>query len=243
MLAADGERTVIWIAKQPRRPLCDVPWLGTSVVLSDGAVNFCCFSNAVVGNVQSQPFEQIWNGPAMRSIRQSLSEQRLPPQCQTTSCPIYRGDQLHYLIDRMEGPYRFKATGTDDPHAGVRDRLQGSGLKVIGAGDGLRDASELRLELCYQGEPLTVDLFVGIRHPDGIIRFLPNHDEYAVPFNSAIDLTVEETPMQITVLKQPAQCLAAAGAYEICAALFESGSNPNILSNCFWSVTNMLMLR
>src|SRR4051794_15422837 len=101
MLATNANRP-IWIDECLQRPICDVPWLGTAIVFSTGDVQFCCFSGHSVGNINEEPFEKVWTGKSMREIRQALIEQRLPPQCQSSSCPIFRGDKLHYIVKRME---------------------------------------------------------------------------------------------------------------------------------------------
>jgi hypothetical protein len=241
MTATTNPNYVAWIPRQPRSPLCDVPWVGTVVVLSDGSVNFCCYSSAVVGNVNRESFEDIWDGPIMRDIRQALSEHRLPPQCQSTSCPFYRGDELSYIYDRMEGSHSFRATGTPDPHAQVRGRLRGSELRVSRNELRTGDSLEVSLEFFYQGKPMLVDLFVGIRCPDGVIRFLPDFEDYPEPFLSFFEFGEDRSPLQFTVLDHEADCFQAAGEYEICAALFEGGSNPNILSNCYWSESKTII--
>ena len=236
MTTTANHNRVLWI-ETPRQPLCDVPWLGTSVVLSDGSVNFCCFSNAVVGNANEASFEEIWNGRVMRRIRQTLSEQQLPPECQLLSCPIYRSDNMHYIFDRMQGPNSFKKTGTHDPHAWVRERFQRSELRAnyneMWAGGTL----EVSLEFYYRGEPMVADLFVGLYHPDRRICFLPNYEDYAVPFMSGIEFSEDRVPLQFKVFEHCLDALQVAGDYQICAALFESNSNPNLVSNCYWSAS------
>ncbi len=242
MTAAGNPNQVLWIATQLRQSLCDVPWQGTSVILSDASVNFCCFSSAVVGSVNEESFEQIWNGPIMQRIRQALSEQRLPPECQSTRCPIYRDDDQHFILDRMKGPNSFKATGTHDPHSQAREQLQRSELrvnrKVVQPGDIL----EVNLDFHYKGEPMVADLFVGIRSPDDVIYFLPNFEEYAVPFRSDIEFSEDQAPQAVKILAEPVDVFQIAGEYQICTALFESGSNPNLLSNCYWSANKTIIL-
>ncbi len=237
MTTTANPNRVLWIDAAPRRPLCDVPWLGTSVVLSDGGVNFCCFSSAVVGNVNDKPFEQIWSGTAMQRIRRELTEQRLPHECQSTSCPIYRGDDLHYILGRMEGHNRFKVTGTHDPHLHVRQRLQGSELRVSSDHLQTREVIEVSVDLHCQGAPIVADLFVAIHPPDGVSRFFPNGEEYAVPCLADVKLCEDRTPLRLDALV-PGDRLQITGNYQICAALFERGSNPNLLSNCYWSAVS-----
>lgn len=242
MTASGDQNNVLWIATEHRPPLCDVPWNGTSVVLSDGSVNFCCFSGAVVGSVKEKPFEQVWNGSIMQDIRQSLSEQRFPSQCQSTRCPIYRGDDQHFILDRMGGQNSFKATGTHDPHKQVRERLQRSELQVNHKTVKPGDTLGVNLAIHCTGIPLVADLFIGIRCPDGAMHFLPNFEEYAVPFMSYMELNEDQAPQQIEVLAEPVDFFQAAGEYQICTSLFESGSNPNLQSNCYWSATTTIVL-
>jgi hypothetical protein len=231
---------VSWIEGTPRRPLCDVPWLGTSVVLSDGNVNFCCFSDAMVGNVNQQSFEEIWDGPVMRKIRHELVEQRFPQECQSTSCPLYRGDQFSYLLDRMDGLHSFRLKGTHDPHAEHRRLLGECAVQVEpppAAGEGPR----VRVRLKYQGKWLAADLFAGVRDPDGTLSFLPDATPYAAPFASGIELTQNAAPVELELWSGSVAPLAP-GRYEFCVALFARDSNPNLLSNCYWAETLNLTL-
>lgn len=240
MTATANPHRPIWINTQSRRPLCDVPWFGTVVVLSDGSVNFCCYSSAVVGNVNKESFQEIWNGTVMSEIRQELSEQRLPPQCRSASCPFYRGDERNYIFDRMEGPHSFRVTGTHDPHARVRESLQGSELRVNRDESETGNTVEVSLEFCCRGEPVLADILVAIRYPDGSIRFLPDLVEYAMPFRTCIELREDQVPLQVNILGQGMDCFQVEGDYEICAALIESGSDPNLLSNVYWSESKMI---
>ena len=159
------------------------------------------------------------------------------------SCPIYRSDNMHYIFDRMQGPNSFKETGTHDPHAWVRERLQGSELRVncneVWAGDML----EVSLEFYYRGEPMVADLFVGLCHPDRRIRFLPNYEDYAVPFRSDVEFSEDRVPLRFNVFEQCLDALQAAGDYQICAALFERNSNPNLVSNCYWSASKFFNVK
>lgn len=242
MITVANPNRVIWIDAQPRRPLCDVPWLGTVVVLSDGNVNFCCFSSVSVGNVNKESFEQIWNGLIMRRIRHALSKQQLPPECQSTACPFYRGDDLHYIFERMDGPNRFQVTKTHDPHFAIREGLQGSDLLLTNEETGSGCVLDVELEFHYKGGHMVADLFLAVRHPDGGIRFLPNGEEYAVPFSTHIEFREDKVPLRFEVLKQRLDSTIA-GDYHICAALFERNSNPNLLSNCYWSANKTVELK
>jgi hypothetical protein len=208
-------------------------------MLSDGGVNFCCFSDAVVGNVNQNSFEEIWNGETMQGIRSELTEQRLPRECQSTSCPIYRGDDLHYILDRMEGRNRFAASGTHDPHRQLRERLEGSKIEVHGDHPRIGKTLELSVDLKWRGEPSNADLFIAISRPDGQFCFLPTNEEFPLPFLCVVGLAESGTPLRFDA-RASASCFPVAGNYQLCAALFETNSNPNLLSNCYWSETRTL---
>jgi hypothetical protein len=225
MSAAAHPHQLAWIPDEPA-PLCHIPWMGTAVVLADGSVNFCCYSSAVIGNVNAQPFDEIWNGPIITGIREALRSQILPPQCQSTSCPIYRGDELTNLMVDLE-PHGFLATGTHDPHAGIRQRLHGTRVRAKAGGD----SPGLVLEVCYRGEPLKADVFLAIHYPGSIIRFLPDLDEVPEPALCGVELRADLAPVRFDGIRIPA------GGDRISAALFATGSDPNRYSNCYWSET------
>ncbi len=158
--------TVPWIDPERRKPLCDVPWLGTSVVLSDGKVNFCCYTSAVAGNVNELTFDEIWNGPVMRNIRSELAQNRFPVECKTDSCPIFRGDTLNYLRVRMDGEESLVLCG--------RKELAGTELTASRTPE--RRVS-IAIETQNSAGVRAVDLFVAIKRPNGTLYFLPEGDE------------------------------------------------------------------
>jgi len=226
----------------PRRPLCDVPWLGRSVILSDGAVNFCCFSDAAVGNVHEQPLQEIWRGPKMQAIRESLAAQRLPPECESTSCPIYRGDAHTYLIERMDGRFRRAATGTDDPQAEQRARLRGSQLEILSPHVRRKEAIAVRLTLACSRDWLGADLFLSVTFPDGTLRFLPEMTDYAFPFARRVELAPWLEPVVIDCFNRRHDRSLRKGIYGICAGLFVLNSNPTLLGNCYWTARGSFTL-
>lgn len=54
---------------------CNAPWKGCRI-LPDGTVSPCLHLTA--GNIASQPFKEIWNGPKMRRLRQIIAQQLFP---------------------------------------------------------------------------------------------------------------------------------------------------------------------
>jgi MoaA/NifB/PqqE/SkfB family radical SAM enzyme len=57
--------------------VCNAPWKGCRI-MPDGTVSPCL--HLVAGNIATQPFQEIWNGPQMRRFRQVISR-RLFPGC------------------------------------------------------------------------------------------------------------------------------------------------------------------
>ncbi len=61
----------------PFPQMCNAPWKGCRI-LPDGTVSPCL--HLVAGNIATQPFQEIWNGPKMRRFRQIIAR-RLFPGC------------------------------------------------------------------------------------------------------------------------------------------------------------------
>jgi MoaA/NifB/PqqE/SkfB family radical SAM enzyme len=61
----------------PFPQVCNALWKGCRI-LPDGTVSPCL--HLVAGNIADQPFQEIWNGPRMRRLRQIISR-RLFPGC------------------------------------------------------------------------------------------------------------------------------------------------------------------
>jgi iron-sulfur cluster protein len=224
-----------WIEKLPRRPLCDVPWLGRAVILSDGRVNFCCFSEAVVGNVNQTPLVEVWRGPVMRKIREELTRQRFPAECRSNSCPLFRGDEHTYLLDRMDGYHRPFLSHSDDPHAGTRANLAASRLAFdqprVASGQTL--AATLTLE--YAANWIAADVFAGVTFPDGRIRFLPDFCDFPFPLARYVELGDWKGPVVVKIVDRIIDAAIPPGRYELCVALVAPNGNPSVAANCFWS--------
>jgi radical SAM protein with 4Fe4S-binding SPASM domain len=235
------EPLVSWIRDQPKRPICDVPWLGGSVVLSNGDVYFCCFSGTKVGNVNETSFQDIWNGGTMQGIRQALIEGQLPTECRSGSCPIYRRDDRHYVVERMNSPHMPpQADGTRQLDDVIRETRASLSTVRLQLSKGCSAQSlQLSLRLDMATPDLVADLFVAIDGPTGNRRFLPDH-LFAVPYAAEVDcsrtLAIElDTHGLGDFMESP-------GLYRLCAALFEPRSNPNILANCYWSAMESFRL-
>lgn len=71
---------------------CHNPW-ARAVVQPDGAMVVCQgFHDYELGNVRAQPFDELWNGEAMRRFRASLTKDGLFPYC-SRCCELYEMDE------------------------------------------------------------------------------------------------------------------------------------------------------
>jgi radical SAM protein with 4Fe4S-binding SPASM domain len=79
-----------------RQP-CYAPWTHT-LIAADGHVAPCCSApRLVLGNVQEQPFAQIWQGTAYRALREAMRDGRPLPHC--TGCDVFLAENrtLHRI--------------------------------------------------------------------------------------------------------------------------------------------------
>lgn len=222
---------VPWCEKLPRRPRCDVPWIGSANVLSDGRVNFCCFSDAVIGNVNEQPFEEIWNGPMIQRIRSELIAGTLPVECCTVSCPIYRGDEPSVIQMRMDGPFDPRRVG--DAHAARRAAITRAALEIRPERPTREQPAEVWLELAVDADEFCFDLYVAARGPFGSFVFLPEWSEYPIPMVAGASVR-RGTPRSLLLFGGDAR--VPPGSYQLTAALFFPDTNPMIASNCIHSI-------
>lgn len=75
---------------------CTLPWEALEVH-DNGEVKVCCWTNYVVGSVQEQALGDIWNGPALRHMRQRMLRQDLEGMCPRW-CP-WLADKRHRELD------------------------------------------------------------------------------------------------------------------------------------------------
>lgn len=73
----------------PRRghKACPEPWR-SAVILGNGDVAACCVPGMVMGNLNEESLEDIWNGPRYQRLRETVNSVLAPEPCQ--SCPMYR---------------------------------------------------------------------------------------------------------------------------------------------------------
>lgn len=64
---------------------CHYPWTWM-MVTSDGTVRPCCFATGNLGNLQTRPVDEIWNGPIAIALRQSVLQDRVHKICEGAAC-------------------------------------------------------------------------------------------------------------------------------------------------------------
>ena len=72
----------------PQPGECYEPWQ-SFLISQNGAVTTCCRFREVMGNLQEQSFEEIWNGEKYRAYRRTINTFRPPEAC--TWCPVKTG--------------------------------------------------------------------------------------------------------------------------------------------------------
>ncbi len=71
-----GKRSNISISK----PYCLMPWIH-SHVSDNGKVKACCIANIPFGNINTNSFEEIWNGKPIQELRTKFLNQEIDKRC------------------------------------------------------------------------------------------------------------------------------------------------------------------
>jgi hypothetical protein len=222
-------------------PLCDVPWMGNVTVAEDGNVQFCCFSPAIVGNVNQAPFAAIWNGATMRRLRETLGRQEFPPECRTNSCPVFRRDAHHFILERTRGPSPPESRPGPDPRT-LRAAFAGTRLVLSSATVRRGEWITVALEIATgPAAPRLVDLVVALLSPAASPRFLPDLGEVPVPLQPDLELPTV-SPCTIPIFEGAVPAGLDLGEHELIATLFLSESNPSVVANCLMATRATLRI-
>lgn len=220
-------RELPWIAATPQRPRCDVPWLGNVTIAEDGNVQFCCYSPAFAGNVTERPFAEVWNGAVMQRIRSTLAAGDFPPECRTPSCPILRGDENHFIRERMEEcttgwkeivPVTCRGTIDLPPRCRIGERL----VIDVGIEGAAPDA--------------VVDVVAAFVLPDGSARFLPDLGTTPLPFEQGVAIGGGAS-QRLRLLDQVVSPGTGTGRHALLVALFAQDSSLLAATHCRFAMT------
>jgi hypothetical protein len=216
-----------WIPRNHRLPICNIPWRGTSVVLSNGNVNFCCFSDSVAGNVYESSFEEIWNGQKMVHIRSELTAGRIPKDCQKLSCPIFRNDNLTHIKEKMYGRFHESNPDGHKQLERMRASLMASSIHFN------TTTNEFHVKISAADDGIAGDLYLAFESSEGHPIFMLEYDYYGVPFDRFIGTREKEyvVKLELSRLKK----FSSESRIKFVSALFDLNSNCLVKENCLWS--------
>jgi len=70
------------------QPACRKPW-DNALISIDGNIRFCChIESGIIGNLNKDSFEEIWNGRLARRIRRDFLNGHIPDECR--KCPVLK---------------------------------------------------------------------------------------------------------------------------------------------------------
>lgn len=78
--------------------VCDHPWTHFEVNNANGDVTMCCDNGTVLGNVNKNSVQEIWNGEGYRAIRTRMAEEGAHAFCPHT-CPVLQGGKRYQNLD------------------------------------------------------------------------------------------------------------------------------------------------
>lgn len=78
--------------------VCDHPWTHFEVNNPNGDVTMCCDNATVLGNVNDEEIEEIWNGERFQAIRRRMRDEGAHALCPVT-CPVLQGGKRYRNLD------------------------------------------------------------------------------------------------------------------------------------------------
>jgi len=105
---------------------CDDPWK-IMFVQWNGGVRPCCYVHTVVGNLTSQSFWDVWNGPGYRQLRRTVNSPNPPPCCLVcTAGRKHQADEerAHILLHEQQAPLRPEPATPGGSPAAARDNQE-----------------------------------------------------------------------------------------------------------------------
>lgn len=79
---------------------CPIPWESVAII-GNGDVMACCIPSTVMGNLNEQSLEEIWNGSAYRALRTRVNSETPPKAC--SACPPFgfANNRSSYLFSEV----------------------------------------------------------------------------------------------------------------------------------------------
>lgn len=152
--------------------VCKHPWSHFEVNNPNGDVTMCCNNNTVLGNVNKNSIEEIWNGKGFRDSRERMRDEGAYAMCPHT-CPVLKGGKKY---ENMDWYRELDANGEPRLNAELNEEEFDAGKTVLESiPRWLRFTYSYACNLdcyhCYQRE----DAKMSIKLPDGFMRELPEY--------------------------------------------------------------------
>lgn len=152
--------------------VCDHPWTHFEVNNPNGDVTMCCDNNTVLGNVNTETIEGIWNGERFQTIRRRMRDEGAHAICPHT-CPVLHGSKSYQRLDWSE---QLDKAGPAHANAALNDEEFAQGkLELKSLPRWMRFAYSYACNLdcyhCYQRDDATQKL----KLPDSFMRQIEKH--------------------------------------------------------------------
>lgn len=156
--------------------ICKHPWAHFEVNNPNGNVTMCCNNDTVLGNVNDQPIEEIWNGDGFTRMRKRMVDEGAHAFCPHT-CPVLQGGKKYENLDWYkdldpEGPIRINAEQNETEYAEHKTVLESKPRWVRFT---YSYACNLDCYHCYQREDATLSH----KLPQDFMGQLPEYVETA----------------------------------------------------------------
>ena len=90
--------------EESKLPYCLMPWLHFHVS-NNGTAKVCCVANIPFGNVNTDSFEEIWNGKSINKLREKFAQNQPDNRCancinrEASGAKSYRQEVIEKFTD------------------------------------------------------------------------------------------------------------------------------------------------
>ena len=150
--------------------VCKHPWTHFEVNNPNGNVTMCCNNNTVLGNVNENTIDEIWNGDDFQANRKRMRDEGAHVMCPHT-CPVLLGGKKYENLDWLE---ELSEDGEQRQNAEMNDQEFDEGKIALQSEPRwfrftYSYACNLDCYHCYQRE----DAKMRIKLPDSFMKALP----------------------------------------------------------------------
>jgi radical SAM protein with 4Fe4S-binding SPASM domain len=98
---------------------CEVPW-GSATITGNGDVMACCMPGTVIGNLNEQSLDEIWNGPEFAAFRMRVNSLDPPASCRNCGMSRVRNNRKAYAPVRYALPLPATSPAVSPRPAAIR---------------------------------------------------------------------------------------------------------------------------